>query len=59
MNHHNKYHYELEILRREEIAIQNAQRDVMNALARHRQSVQNIVIENNKLQINGWPSEFE
>lgn len=59
MSHHNKYHYELEILRREEIAIQNAQRDVMNALARHRQSVQNIVIENNKLQINGWPSEFE
>lgn len=45
MSHHDQYHYELERQRREEIARQNAQRDVMNAIARHRDSIQNIINE--------------
>lgn len=45
MSRHDQYNYELERLRREEIARENAQRDVMNAIARHRQSVQNMINE--------------
>lgn len=45
MSHHNSYNYELERRRQQELARQNAQRDVMNAIARHRQSVQNIINE--------------
>ena len=45
MSRHEQYYYKLEIQRREEIARENAQRDVMNAIARHRQSVQNMINE--------------
>ena len=45
MSHHDRYYYELEKKRQEQIARQNAQRDVMNSLARHRQSIQNIINE--------------
>ena len=61
MSHHDQYHYELERQRREEIARQNAQKNVINAIARYRQSVQNMInegldkyisIENINMQIN-------
>lgn len=61
MSHHDSYYYELERKRQEQLARQNAQRDVMNAIARHRQSVQNIIneglnkyvsVENINMQIN-------
>ena len=45
MSRHEQYYYKLEIQRREEIARENAQRDVMNAIARHKQSVQNMINE--------------
>ena len=45
MSRHEQYHYELERLRREEIARQNAQKNVINAIARHRQSLQNMINE--------------
>uniref|UniRef100_UPI003F4B1329 hypothetical protein n=1 Tax=Brachyspira catarrhinii TaxID=2528966 RepID=UPI003F4B1329 len=45
MSHHDSYYYELERKRQEQIARQNAQRDVMNAIARHRDSIQNIINE--------------
>lgn len=45
MSHHDQYHYELERQRREEIARQNAQKNVINAIARHRDSIQNIINE--------------
>ena len=61
MSHHDSYYYELERKRQEQLARQNAQRDVMNAIARYRQSVQNMInegldkyisIENINMQIN-------
>lgn len=61
MSHNESYNYELERRRQEELARQNAQRDVMNAIVRHRQSVQNIIneglnkyvfVENINIQIN-------
>lgn len=61
MSHHDSYYYELERKRQEQLARQNAQRDVMNAIARHRDSIQNIInegldkyisIENINMQIN-------
>ena len=61
MSHHDSYNYELERRRQEQLARQNAKRDVMNALAKHRQSVQNIIneglnkyvsVENINMQIN-------
>ena len=45
MSHHDSYYYELERKRQEQLARQNAQRDVMNAIARHRDSIQNIINE--------------
>ena len=45
MSHNDQYYYELERRRQEQIARENAKRDVMNAIARHRQSVQNIINE--------------
>ncbi|MEI0579755.1 hypothetical protein [Brachyspira pilosicoli] len=45
MSRHEQYYYKLEIQRREEIARENAQRDVMNAIARHKQYVQNMINE--------------
>ena len=45
MSHNDQYYYELERRRQEQIARENARRDVMNAIARHRQSVQNIINE--------------
>ncbi|MEI0493963.1 hypothetical protein R4J09_00885 [Brachyspira intermedia] len=61
MSHYDSYNYELERRRQEQLARQNAKRDVMNALAKHRQSVQNIIneglnkyvsVENINMQIN-------
>ncbi|WP_157151825.1 hypothetical protein [Brachyspira sp. SAP_772] len=61
MSQHDSYFYELERKRREEIAKQNAQKNVINAIARHKQSIQNIInegldkyisIENINIQIN-------
>ena len=61
MSHHDQYHYELERQRLEEIARQNTQKNVINDIARYRQSVQNIInegldkyisIENINIQIN-------
>ena len=45
MSHNDQYYYELERRRQEQIARENARRDVMNAIARHRQSVQKIINE--------------
>ena len=45
MSHNDQYYYELERRRQEQIARENAKRDVMNTIARHRQSVQNIINE--------------
>lgn len=45
MSHYDSYNYELERRRQEQLARQNVQRDVMNAIARHRQSIQNIINE--------------
>uniref|UniRef100_UPI00261EFFB4 hypothetical protein n=1 Tax=Brachyspira sp. TaxID=1977261 RepID=UPI00261EFFB4 len=45
MSSKKQYIYELERKMREQIERQNAQRDVMNDLARHRESIQNIVNE--------------
>lgn len=61
MSHHDSYYYELERKRQEQLARQNAQKNVINAIARYRQSVQNMInegldkyisIENINMQIN-------